>query len=66
MLKDNQVLGHSSLQSTAFRVEAVRTFTSYYLHWQQFVGGVKPDTGCVRQFPGEALLLTNSPGEETV
>lgn len=30
------------------------------------MGGIRPDTGCARQFPGEALLLTNSPGEETV
>lgn len=28
--------------------------------------GVKPDTGCARQLPGEAPLLTNSPGEENV
>lgn len=68
MIKDNQVLSHSSSQSKAFKQSKDSENLYKLLPTLAGVcgGGVKPDTGCVRQFPGEALHLTNSPGEETV
>lgn len=68
LLKDNQVLSHSSLQSTALKQSKDNENLYKLLPTLAgvSVGAVKPVTGCVRQFPGKALLLTNSPGEETV